>query len=39
MSEINKAICRQAWHELINKRNLDIVDDLFALNYVRHDPH
>ena len=39
MSEANKAIYRRAWHELINERNLGIVDDLFAPNYVFRDPH
>ena len=39
MSEANKAIYSRAWHELMNQRNLDIVEELFAPNYVRHDPH
>ena len=39
MSETNKAIYRRAWQELMNQRNLAIVDELFAPNYVLHDPH
>jgi steroid delta-isomerase-like uncharacterized protein len=39
MSETNKAIYSRAWQELMNTRNLAIVDELFAPNYVRHDPH
>jgi predicted ester cyclase len=39
MSEANKAIYRRAWQELMNQRNLAIVDELFAPNYVLHDPH
>ncbi len=39
MSEANKAIFSRAWEELINKGNLDIVDELFAQDYVFHDPH
>ena len=39
MSEESKAIYGRAWDELVNKRNLDIVDELFAPNYVFHDPH
>ncbi len=39
MSEENKAVYRRAWNELINQANLDIVDELFAPNYVFHDPH
>lgn len=38
MSEVNKAIYRRAWQELMNQRNLAIVDELFAPNYVLHDP-
>lgn len=39
MSEVNKAIYRRAWQELMNQWNLAIVDELFAPNYVLHDPH
>lgn len=39
MSGESKAIYSRAWDELVNKRNLDIVDELFAPNYVFHDPH
>jgi len=39
MSEANKAIYSRAWQELMNTRNPTIVDELFAPNYVRHDPH
>ena len=39
MSETNKAIYSRVWQELMNTRNLDIVDEMFAPNYVLHDPH
>lgn len=39
MSEENKATYSRAWNELVNQGNLDIVDELFAPNYVFHDPH
>jgi predicted ester cyclase len=39
MSKATKALYRRAWQELMNQRNLAIVDELFAPNYVLHDPH
>ncbi len=39
MSAEIKAMYSRAWNELINKGNTGIVDELFAPNYVRHDPH
>ena len=37
LAEENKAIIRRL-AEVINKGNLDVVDEIFAPNYVRHDP-
>ncbi len=34
----NKAIARRADEELFNRGNLDVADELFALNFVYHDP-
>jgi steroid delta-isomerase-like uncharacterized protein len=34
----NKAIARRADEELFDRGNLDVVDELFALNFVYHDP-
>ncbi len=39
VTEENKAIYSRAWNELFNKGNPGIVDELFAPNYVLHDPH
>ncbi len=38
MSEDNKAILRRITDEVFNQGNLDVVDELFAPNYVLHDP-
>jgi steroid delta-isomerase-like uncharacterized protein len=38
MSEENKAILRRVADEVFNQGNLDVVDELFAPNYVLHDP-
>jgi steroid delta-isomerase-like uncharacterized protein len=37
-AEQNKAICRRADEELFNRGNLDVADELFAVDYVYHDP-
>jgi steroid delta-isomerase-like uncharacterized protein len=34
----NKAIARRADEELFDRGNLDVADELFALNFVYHDP-
>ena len=36
--EENKAISRRADEELFNRGNLDVADELFAPNFVHHDP-
>ena len=36
--EENKAIVRRFWEEIINGRNLDLMDELFAVNYIEHGP-
>jgi steroid delta-isomerase-like uncharacterized protein len=38
MSEENKATLRRVNDEVFSQGNLDLVDDLFAPNYVLHDP-
>jgi steroid delta-isomerase-like uncharacterized protein len=38
MSEENKAISRRADEELFNLGNLSVADELFAVDYVYHDP-
>ena len=38
MSEENKAIARRVTEELFNRGNLDVADELFAPNFVDHDP-
>src|SRR3712207_4931174 len=38
MSEDNKAILRRISDEVFSQGNLDVVDELFAPNYVLHDP-
>ncbi len=38
MSEENKAILRRVTDEVFNQGNLDLVDELFAPDYVLHDP-
>jgi len=37
-AEENKAIARRADEELFDRGNLDVADELFALNFVYHDP-
>lgn len=39
MSAENKATVRRYVNEVVNKGNIQIVDDLFASDYVRHEPH
>ncbi len=36
--EENKAISRRADEELFNRGNLDVAEELFAPNFVFHDP-
>jgi steroid delta-isomerase-like uncharacterized protein len=38
MSEENKAILRRVTDEVFGQGNLDLVDELFAADYVLHDP-
>ena len=38
MSEENKAILRRVTDEVFTRGNLDVVDELFAPDYVLHDP-
>ena len=36
-TEENKALVRRYWEEFFNKRNLAVIDELIAPNYVSHD--
>ena len=36
--EYNKALALRSWEELVNRRNVDFVDELFHPNYVMHTP-
>ena len=38
MSEENKAIARRALEEVFGQGDLDVADELYAPNYVGHDP-
>jgi len=38
MLENNKRVARRFLHEVWNQGNLDLIDELVALDYVRHDP-
>ena len=37
-AEKNKVILRRFWEEVFNGRNLDLIDELFAKNWVYHGP-
>ena len=38
MSEENEALVHRYFEEIWNKGNLDLIDDLFTANFVRHGP-
>jgi predicted ester cyclase len=38
MSEVNKAVVRRQEEELFTRGNLDAADEIYAPNYVGHDP-
>src|SRR5919202_5497109 len=38
MSEENKTLARRVLEEVFNEGNLDVVDEIFAQDYVHHDP-
>ncbi len=38
MSAENKAVVRRFIEEIWNKRNMAVIDEIFAPNYVNHDP-
>jgi steroid delta-isomerase-like uncharacterized protein len=38
MSEDNKALARRSWEEIVNKRNPDAIEELYAPNFVWHEP-
>ncbi len=37
-AEENKTLVRRTWEEVVNQKNLDLLDELFAADYVHHDP-
>ncbi len=37
-TEVNKAIVRRYYDEIWSKGDLDLIDELFASNYVNYDP-
>lgn len=36
--QLNKATCRRFFEEVVNRRNLDLIDELFTSDYQDHDP-
>ena len=38
MSEENKALVRRLFEEVLNQKRVDVIDELFARDYVDHDP-
>jgi steroid delta-isomerase-like uncharacterized protein len=38
MSEENKALARRSWEEIVNQQNLDAIDELYAPDFVWHEP-
>ena len=38
MSEENKSLSRRFWEEVADQRNLELANELFAPDYVHHDP-
>jgi steroid delta-isomerase-like uncharacterized protein len=37
-TEVNKAIVRRFYEEVFNRRNIDLIDELMATEFVNHDP-
>jgi steroid delta-isomerase-like uncharacterized protein len=38
-TEQNKMLARRVWDEIWHRGNLDVMDSLFAADFVRHDPN
>jgi steroid delta-isomerase-like uncharacterized protein len=38
VSEENKTLVRRFFEEVVNDRNLDLLEELFAVDYIHHDP-
>ncbi len=38
MSEDNKALARRSWEEIVNKRNPDAIEEIYAPDFVWHEP-
>jgi steroid delta-isomerase-like uncharacterized protein len=38
MSEDKKALARRSWEEVVNQRNLDAIEEIYAPNFVWHEP-
>lgn len=37
-TEQNKALAKRAWDEMFNQKNIAVVDELFASDYIYHGP-
>jgi len=37
-TEETKALAKRAWEEMFNQKNLAVVDELFASDYIYHGP-
>lgn len=37
-TEQNKALAIRVWNEMFNQKNIDVIDELFASNYIYHGP-
>ena len=37
-TEENKALAKRAWEEMFNQKKLDVIDELFASDYIYHGP-
>ncbi len=37
--EENKTLVRRFFDEVVNDRNLDLLEELFAVDYIHHDPN
>jgi steroid delta-isomerase-like uncharacterized protein len=37
-TEENKALAKRAWEEMFNQKKLEVIDELFASDYIYHGP-
>jgi steroid delta-isomerase-like uncharacterized protein len=38
MSEDRKALVRRGWEEVVNQKNLDVIEEVYAPDFVWHEP-